>query len=172
MPGYGIEEFQWEVKAFPDGPKMNISGTIEKVYSRLIELNPDWDRDFMNESPTEEPVSESSIEKRFGPKCGNGGQPWGAGLQMTISQGIDYLRGVAGRPTEGPGPGKCGRVSCSDNSAIWWCNDNRNTFSLPSFNTIADCAQVLVNTCSYALDFGPIGPPIPIIYTLGQNFVS
>jgi hypothetical protein len=33
------------------------------------------------------------------------------------------------QPKSRPGPGMCGRVSCSYQTAIWWCNDvseNRN----------------------------------------------
>lgn len=40
-----------------------------------------------------------------------------------IWQGIDYLESVPGTPGNGPGPGNCGRVSCSYSSAIYWCND-------------------------------------------------
>lgn len=46
-----------------------------------------------------------------------------------IRDGITYLKGVPGKPSNGPGPGTCGRVSCSYDSAIYWCNDVRN---LPS----------------------------------------
>lgn len=42
-----------------------------------------------------------------------------------ITTGITYLNHVPGKPTAGPGHGQCARVSCSDNSAIWWCNDVR-----------------------------------------------
>ncbi|KAK4175092.1 hypothetical protein QBC36DRAFT_190692, partial [Triangularia setosa] len=37
--------------------------------------------------------------------------------------GVDYLRGLSGTAKNGPGPAECGRVSCSDYSAIYWCND-------------------------------------------------
>lgn len=37
--------------------------------------------------------------------------------------GIAYLKSVTGTPVNGPGPGTCNRVSCSYNSAIYWCND-------------------------------------------------
>ena len=40
-----------------------------------------------------------------------------------IKIGIEYLRGVPGKPASGPGPGNCGRVSCWGESAIYWCND-------------------------------------------------
>jgi hypothetical protein len=42
---------------------------------------------------------------------------------IRIKEGVNYLRGVPGRPWLAAGPGKCARVSCSWNSAIWWCND-------------------------------------------------
>ena len=40
-----------------------------------------------------------------------------------VNEGINYLLGVDGKPGNGPGPGNCGRVSCSYQSAIYWCND-------------------------------------------------
>ncbi|KAH8898684.1 hypothetical protein GQ53DRAFT_777319 [Thozetella sp. PMI_491] len=131
IPGYGVEDLQWEVQAFPDGPKMNVTGTVEQVRAQLTKLNPNYGLEF-------------GIEKRFGPVCGGGSYGWKAADAKRILEGISYLRGVGGQPTNGPGPGNCGRVSCSYNSAIWWCNDNTDTFSLPSYSTIADCAQWVV----------------------------
>jgi len=49
--------------------------------------------------------------------------PWATASLQRIKEGIDYLRGVPGKPVLGPGPGTCKRVSCSYNSAIYWCND-------------------------------------------------
>lgn len=43
--------------------------------------------------------------------------------KVTIVWGINYLRSITGKPKNGPGPNNCGRVSCSWNSAIYWCND-------------------------------------------------
>lgn len=40
-----------------------------------------------------------------------------------VQQGISYLGAIPGTPTNGPGPGSCGKVSCSYNAAIYWCND-------------------------------------------------
>lgn len=37
-----------------------------------------------------------------------------------ITQGVDYLRGVKGKPVNGAR--QCGRVSCEWHAAIWWCN--------------------------------------------------
>lgn len=49
--------------------------------------------------------------------------PGGTTSGWRVKQGIEYLGTVAGTPTEGPGPGACGRVSCSYGAAIYWCND-------------------------------------------------
>ncbi|KAK9368507.1 hypothetical protein V1509DRAFT_623119 [Lipomyces kononenkoae] len=66
-----------------------------------------------------------------------------------IFDGINYLYGVSGQPVNGPGPGNCGQVSCSWNSAIWWCNDNPTTYALGSFGDIANLASDVVQKCSY-----------------------
>lgn len=39
-----------------------------------------------------------------------------------IREGMEYLRHVAGVPKLGPGSNNCERVSCSNWSAIAWCN--------------------------------------------------
>lgn len=38
--------------------------------------------------------------------------------RLAVIDGIYYLRDIPGRPGMPPGPGACGRVSCSDASAI------------------------------------------------------
>jgi hypothetical protein len=54
------------------------------------------------------------------------------------SNGVRYLRRVQGRPRNGPGPGNCGRVSCSYKSETWWCNDGSdyliNALGLETYN--------------------------------------
>ncbi|KAF6780850.1 hypothetical protein CMUS01_16802, partial [Colletotrichum musicola] len=44
--GYTVSDLEWEVKAFPDGPTITLNGTVEQVYSGLLELNPNYDADF------------------------------------------------------------------------------------------------------------------------------
>lgn len=43
--------------------------------------------------------------------------------QYDMGKALDYLEGVSGKPTNGPGPGNCGRVSCAYGTGVWWCND-------------------------------------------------
>ncbi|OOF95837.1 hypothetical protein ASPCADRAFT_405538 [Aspergillus carbonarius ITEM 5010] len=122
IPGYGVEEFTWEMETTPGGPTVLLNGTI----------NPSNDGDFADrftaaeaaagtetQSATEDGAA--SLHKRMPVTCTNYDQA----ITRRIQEGITYLRGVSGSPSNGPGPGNCGRVSCSYNSAIWWCNDMR-----------------------------------------------
>jgi len=68
IDGYGIEELTWEVQAFPDGPFLNISGSIEKVHAELLKINPNLDEDFAplaNETSIS-PAQDPALQKRDG----------------------------------------------------------------------------------------------------------
>ena len=85
------------------------------------------------------------------PNCPDVGvNQWGVASTDRIIDGIAYLRSVTTQPSWGPGPGNCGRVSCSWNSAIWACNEHTTEFTLPNFGLVADCAQLIVNFCSFS----------------------
>lgn len=121
VPGYGVVELQWNLTA-PDGSPVTVTGTVEDVDRQISERNltfPVGDSVSVNPLTTPVPLSvEDDIESFF---CF--GRWPGANIKR-IRQGVNYLRGLRGtRPTNAPGPGFCGRVSCSWNSAIWWCND-------------------------------------------------
>lgn len=126
IPGYGIEVLVWEVETTPGGPTVDVAGTVQNVYEELEKINPSFISDFGlgdsdNSTSLAAPVASRgySIESIH---CDWGGD-YATG--QTILEGIKYLRGVPGQPKGGPGPGNCARVSCSYNSAIYWCNDVR-----------------------------------------------
>lgn len=55
--------------------------------------------------------------------------------------GLRYLRqlyntteGSKEKPSNGPGPGRCGRVSCAYDTAIFWCNDVSSSSFIPSIH--------------------------------------
>lgn len=55
--------------------------------------------------------------------CGVGGN--GPAENTYLQDGIDHLNSVTDHPCiMEAGPGVCTRVSCSDDTAIWVCNDN------------------------------------------------
>ncbi|KAK3947875.1 hypothetical protein QBC32DRAFT_365466 [Pseudoneurospora amorphoporcata] len=47
------------------------------------------------------------------------------GEPIGVAENIRYLRGVEGKPVNGPGPNACGRIACSHDTAVFWCNDAR-----------------------------------------------
>ena len=54
--------------------------------------------------------------------------PGDAAWWSVLDAAIHHLTAVAGRPKQapprlGPGPGTCAQVSCSENTAVRWCND-------------------------------------------------
>ncbi|KAL4773045.1 hypothetical protein BDW60DRAFT_32823 [Aspergillus nidulans var. acristatus] len=153
-PGYGVQDFTWEMDTTPGGPTVLLNGTVQEIYAELLKINPSYDGDFAEtlaaaqaaaetetQTETEASTGAASLHKRLPVTCNNYDQA----ITRRIREGITYLRGVSGRPTHGPGPGNCGRVSCSYNSATWWCNENTSPNTLPGFNNIADGAQVVLN---------------------------
>ncbi|KDN65353.1 hypothetical protein CSUB01_08375 [Colletotrichum sublineola] len=152
---YGVEILEWEIQAFPSGPTLVLNGTIEEVNDQLLKINPNFavdfsselgeGMDFVGDSP-----AEPSVEKRTdfsGSRYMCDTRDWVPCYTNRIKNGISHLRRTSGRPKNGPGPGNCGRVSCSGRSAIWWCNDERSTKELGAFSSIADGAQYLVDRC-------------------------
>ncbi|CZR52489.1 uncharacterized protein PAC_02366 [Phialocephala subalpina] len=149
IEGYGVVDFTWEVETSPGGPKENLTGTVQEVISQLSTINSNWKSDF---NLTESLLPRSGLQKRLNFPftsllCNIRLDEWGTAYRNAINDGINYLNGVPGIPTNGPGPGNCGRVSCSYGSAIWWCNDETQTFSLPGFSTIAAGAQAIQDNC-------------------------
>ncbi|KAL3456839.1 hypothetical protein BJX64DRAFT_293689 [Aspergillus heterothallicus] len=132
-------------QAFFDGPELVLNGTVEEVYAQLTHINPNYDSDWADVSNPEDTNVDDSRAMAYTLHC----TPNLAVPGNYIKEGIKYLRKVRGKPKLGAGPNKCKRVSCSYNSAIFWCNDDNKPRSLPSFNNIADGAQVILSKCGH-----------------------
>ncbi|KJZ79315.1 hypothetical protein HIM_01466 [Hirsutella minnesotensis 3608] len=177
LEGYDVFTPEWEVEMSPKGRTIRLNGTIEEVYQELLQLNPKYEQEFVSDqepqqepssSPQTPPNSTSSIQgidwNVGSTVCGG---KWAPASAQRIREGIRHLRRVRGRPGSQAGPARCGRVSCSYNSAIWWCNDRQqyngrqrsadqimackqdNKYKgLSSFADIADGAQLLVTRCA------------------------
>ncbi|KAK4208247.1 hypothetical protein QBC37DRAFT_444034 [Rhypophila decipiens] len=151
IAGYTVVDIQWDIEVAP-GQREILNGTVQEIYSQALELNPDF------EIKPVAPIlsARSRIDRRW-VNCNN----WPLGNGERLQSGINYLRGVRGRPTNGPGPGNCGQVSCSWGSSIWWCNDNSTPKTLDSFNAIANSAQYILQVCPSGDGLGEYS---------GQNF--
>jgi hypothetical protein len=118
-PGnYGYEPITWSITVFEDQEPYNLTGTVQEVHAQAVKLNPDFK---LNNVSSLDP----SNDKRDLPKpttLMTYNFPKDPTAQCVPSlDGAYYLNRVPGTPTNGPGPGNCGRVSCAYNSAIWWC---------------------------------------------------
>ncbi|KAK0744320.1 hypothetical protein B0T21DRAFT_357602 [Apiosordaria backusii] len=71
--------------------------------------------------------------------------PYDPAMYTDIKEGIDYLRGLTGTAINDPG--KCGRVSCSYNSAIYWCNDNDYQKEV-EWGQVADGGKFILDRCA------------------------
>ncbi|KAK0672293.1 hypothetical protein QBC41DRAFT_353561 [Cercophora samala] len=98
---------------------------------------PGWNATFM----AQDPISAISSDKAGVPvkhDCNVPGD--GDADRLPIEDGITYLSRLSGTAMNGPGPENCGRVSCSYNSAIIWCNNN-NFYKELQWKQIADAAR-------------------------------
>ncbi|KAL6702812.1 hypothetical protein ACN47E_000898 [Coniothyrium glycines] len=157
VEGYEVVDLVWDVVT-PGGESLTVTGSVQDVVAEITTIEPGFN--------VLENVAPVSVRRRTADdifrrqnsdrRCGG---PWPFCNAGRIQEGINYLRGVGGQPREGPGPGRCGRVSCSYNAAIWWCNDNNFEKVLYGFNAIANSAQYIKDGCTS-------GPNL----VAGQNF--
>ncbi|KID95567.1 hypothetical protein MAJ_08508, partial [Metarhizium majus ARSEF 297] len=138
IPGYDVVDLTWQVEVFP-GHFENLTGTAEQVHHAARAMNPGWEPNLAKRVPL---FNWSKVI------CGAGESGWHPCKVRRIEEGIEYLRGLAGVPRNGPGPETCGRVSCSYQAAIWWCNNAPFARALDSWDDIADSAQLLVWKCA------------------------
>lgn len=104
----------WVGPAFPGGENVNVTGTVPEIVEQLKAMNPNFE-------PPKTQTTERSTNPPVKVLCNDYGSISFAALQ----NGITYLDSLGGGlACNGPGPGNCGRISCSYNTAIWWCNDN------------------------------------------------
>ncbi|KAF5618809.1 uncharacterized protein FTJAE_12170 [Fusarium tjaetaba] len=154
IEGYGVVIPEWEVEV-TSGSTTVLGGTIEEIHEELLQLNPNWDEEYMpNSTQAAADTEKRDLDKHlFGRTNFNGAKytcrgRWPECHPAPIVRGIEYLRYVQGKPKNGPGPGNCGRVSCSNNAGIWWCNDNASSKTLNGFGSIADGAEYINDKCT------------------------
>ncbi|KAK4221914.1 hypothetical protein QBC38DRAFT_460955 [Podospora fimiseda] len=156
--GFTVAELEWEVETTPGGSNVTLTGTVEQVHAKLLEINPNWDEEFAPiiakrnaEAMAAEgitPKADGVLSKRDWTVCGDSGYGHDGAHTGAIETGVAYLRGLSGQASRGPGPRSCVQVSCSWSSAIWYCNNNSYTKYMPWVH-IANAGQVLLDSCKY-----------------------
>ncbi|KAM4056674.1 hypothetical protein HRG_003543 [Hirsutella rhossiliensis] len=128
-----------QVRAVPGGPLVTLTGTVHDVQKRATQLNPNWAAKYTGNNSTDNRIESHGSNKRtdFSVTCDNP-HGWFGANPAFIDNGIRYLSGVQGRPTNEAGPGNCGRDS--------------KPKTLDSFGSIADGARHVLETCLRELD--------------------
>ncbi|KAI6914266.1 hypothetical protein KC318_g765 [Hortaea werneckii] len=114
--------------AFDGGDDVELQGTIESVAAQLRDINPDWHPGVVGKNTP----SKTDTAKRAEispPLCNDdlGGQRYAR--TRILSNGADYLKGLNGNCRQPPR--SCGRVSCSYDAGISFCNDGNNDIYVP-----------------------------------------
>ncbi|KAK4172733.1 hypothetical protein QBC36DRAFT_294066 [Triangularia setosa] len=134
--------------ADPTSATVSITGTIEQAVAKMEADYPGWNETFMSQPPASPSASAGGVSKIFEPDhydCNVPGDK--IAQQGAIWEGIIYLRQLNDTAKNGPGPENCGRVSCSYNSAIIWCNNNDDDKEL-KWRDIADASAYVVAKCA------------------------
>ncbi|KAI1294521.1 hypothetical protein F5Y03DRAFT_399453 [Xylaria venustula] len=158
--GSHMSNITWTGRIAEHGDTMSFTGpSLQQIEAQIRKINPAfaWSA---NEFGSRRDVSDPSLSE---------GEilcdlPWDPPFASVyhIRQGISHLRKIHGDCTNGPGPGNCGRVSCSYSSGIWFCNDNPHPMSVPC-STFGDRASDIIEKCYSFGDF-----PTDSVY--GQAF--
>ncbi|KAK1658320.1 hypothetical protein BDP55DRAFT_698437 [Colletotrichum godetiae] len=153
VEGFDLMTVEWEVQAHPGGENLTLTGTVEEVLKELRIINPNYDQDFgittlsfteAIDAAIESAVTQADDVFKDAPvNCAG----YDDADRKRLAQGARYLLDVQGKPTRGPGPGSCGRVSCSWNAAIYWCNMDSKAKTINSFKEISDGAYHVINKC-------------------------
>ncbi|KAF1357481.1 hypothetical protein EJ07DRAFT_128597, partial [Lizonia empirigonia] len=144
IAGYGVVDLSWQLETSDGSGPVVVNGTIQDVQAFIDSEKPVLTQPFTSDEAPTSSLAKRTVFSRADTKCGN--FPF-TGPQLVREQ-ITYLRKVNGQPRNGPGPGNCGRVSCTDKAGIWWCNDVNTAKQLASFGSIADGAQTVLDACS------------------------
>ncbi|KAK0672294.1 hypothetical protein QBC41DRAFT_299781 [Cercophora samala] len=148
-----ISDFTWTLPVNltdPNSATVSITGTIERAVAKMEADYPGWNATFMARGPPP-PSDGNNRDDQEPPQVGTFNcRPKGEDFASrgAIRAGIQYLRKVPGTAKNGAGPDNCGRVSCSWNSAIIWCNQD-DVEKEVEWNQIADGARDISYKCLF-----------------------
>lgn len=144
LANYTVMDLEWVITINSSLPDIIVTGTIQDVVAHLGNIYPSYvatlkeiisnkkTRDYREEGATKQGATISSRQTATDYYC----SIFRDAQYDDIQAGISYLNRLNGRPSMGPGPGTCGRVSCkyrltngSNSSLLCGCP----TFSLSLF---------------------------------------
>jgi hypothetical protein len=88
----------------------------------MVKINPNFAKEYQLQNLSTA-AKKRDVQKRYDIVNTICGGRWHYCPKTSVDTGISYLSGIRGQPSNMPGPGNCGRVSCGYEAAIYWCND-------------------------------------------------
>ncbi|KAI1269082.1 hypothetical protein F5Y18DRAFT_176142 [Xylariaceae sp. FL1019] len=154
--GYAVGEINWTMPIVEGGPEHIFQGTAQQVFAQVNDKRqelglPSLDTpldDTVTASNGTDPVlsARTDIKSRTFSNSICGNPQSDAATKATILEGVRYLEKLKSRCSNLPKT--CGRISCSYNSAIWWCNDN-NGVSEYACSDFAPLALHVADECCW-----------------------
>lgn len=138
--GYTLGNVTWTGNITANEPEVSFTGpSFQDIEAQIREANPNFawpDHNTTDLSFPDKVVDHVSCDIP---------QFWYA-EKYWADKGIDYLKGKTGQCHIDAGPKVCSRISCSYDSAIFWCNDNDTPLSIDC-SLWSQYAQDIIDTC-------------------------
>ncbi|KAH8668937.1 hypothetical protein BX600DRAFT_496930 [Xylariales sp. PMI_506] len=148
-----LGDITWVGNVTDGGPNVTFTGqNLHDIESQIAAIQPgfSWNTTwFAKNTMPMNPKINTHLEKRVEGDfyCNVGGVTYAT--TDPLEEGIQYLHGIPGDCHLGPGPALCSRVSCSYDTAIFYCNDNSYDIYVPC-STLGDRASDIWLACFQA----------------------
>ncbi|KAK4194831.1 hypothetical protein QBC40DRAFT_343871 [Triangularia verruculosa] len=146
--GQKITNFEWRLPIDlkdPTSKTVTVTGTIQEAIDKMDAAYPGWNETFTGNLGHVTPGTSLSSSLDHEQYFCNPDDGYDVAHINGILTGIDYLRELTTAAPENQ-PLGCGRVSCTLNSGIYWCNNN-NFAKQVTWTEIGDSAYFLAYQC-------------------------
>ncbi|KAI1160439.1 hypothetical protein F5B18DRAFT_509785 [Nemania serpens] len=142
--GYSVGNIEW--RGFEDFSEDHVfTGTIENVIDQMRQIKgAHYTPSFVSEAENRT-LEDKHQYHTAGQKIECGGDFADADR---IAQGIDYLTHLPDSSKCSNSAKTCGRISCSWNSGIWWCNEKETLSDAYKCNMFGSYARRVLDECA------------------------
>ncbi|KAI1444282.1 hypothetical protein F5Y02DRAFT_390311 [Annulohypoxylon stygium] len=146
-----ISKITWTGQVRRGEAALSITGTAQEIYTRIIQLNPDYDNE-LGLNSNQSAIASRSLEPIH--KRATTSDDWTCSYgndvnAESIGEGVRYLYSIANAdcsaPPGSPGAGGCSVSSCNSGAGIFLCNDSSNTAHIPCTLIADNAVEVLIN---------------------------
>ncbi|KAL4905431.1 hypothetical protein BDW74DRAFT_177800 [Aspergillus multicolor] len=97
IPKNIVTDMTWDLQTYPGGPNVTLTGTAEKVYAEMIELNPNYDQDFEDDLTHEGDTVMFTLDAENGITLYKISCVRGKGARWSqVNEGIQFLHKLKG----------------------------------------------------------------------------